>query len=144
MKKTLFLFFAGLLMVGSLAFAQEGMMMNQEMKEPMKEPGMGHMMMHGMKGHGMMGKGMKGEMCSTMKTMSEKQMVPSGDGGVIVMVGNKLIKYDKNLNVVKEAEIKVDMEAMKKMMGDCPMMKGKGAMMDEDDKQGKEGDKGQQ
>lgn len=86
----------------------------------------------------MMGKGkmtkmppMSGMM---MKGMAEKSMVATADGGVIVLVGNKLIKYDKDLNVVKEVEIKIDMEAMRKnmreMMKDCPMMKG--AMMGAD------------
>jgi hypothetical protein len=32
-------------------------------------------------------------------------MVASGDGGVIVTTGEKLIKYDKDLNVVKEVTI---------------------------------------
>ena len=35
-------------------------------------------------------------------------MVASNDGGVIVLSGNKLYKYDKNLNLVKEAEIKTE------------------------------------
>ena len=45
------------------------------------------------------------------------------------MIGNKLIKYDAQLNIVKEAEIKIDMEAMFKSMeemkANCPMCKGK-------------------
>ncbi len=60
----------------------------------------------GMMGHGMMG-------------MMPKTMVVSGDGGVIVQSGNKLLKYDKDLNLVKEAEIPMEMGAMKKEM--CPM-----------------------
>jgi len=64
--------------------------------------------------------------------MMKKMMIATSDGGVIVMAGKKLIKYDKDLNLVKEVEIKMDME---KMMKDCPMchemmehhdMKGKG------------------
>lgn len=38
------------------------------------------------------------------------KMVASGDGGVIVMMGDKLIKYDKNLDFVNETEIAVDLE----------------------------------
>jgi hypothetical protein len=34
------------------------------------------------------------------------------------MAGKKLMKYDKDLNLVKETEIKIDME---KMMKECPM-----------------------
>ena len=55
-------------------------------------------------------------------------MVATSDGGVIVLTGNKLTKYDKDLNVVKEVEIKMDLESMHKqmmdMMQNCPMMKG--------------------
>lgn len=90
----------------------------------------------GMKG-GMMGKGMMdGDMmggkmmgmCPMMKSMMERSVVATSDGGVVVVMGNKLTKYDKDLNVVKEIELKMDMEGMQKMMenmkGMCPMMKG--------------------
>ena len=64
----------------------------------------------------MMGKGM---------IMGKSGMVATQDGGVIVMVSNKLYKYDKDLNLVKEAEVKMDMEGMQKMMMEmkekCPM-----------------------
>lgn len=83
----------------------------------------------------MMGKEHKGSMkgkgympCMMMKKMMQREMVVTEDGGVIVMVGNKLMKYDKDLNLVKEAEIKVDMEAMmekcREMMKKCSMEKG--------------------
>jgi hypothetical protein len=66
--------------------------------------------------------------CGMMKMMMDKTMVASGDGGVIVMIGNKLFKYDKDLELKKEVEIKIDMEAMHKdmmkNMAPCPMMKG--------------------
>jgi hypothetical protein len=75
----------------------------------------------------------KGMMCPMHCGMMMKKMIATSDGGVIVMAGKKLIKYDKDLNLVKEVEIKMDME---KMMKDCPMcqemmehhnkMKGKG------------------
>ena len=96
--------------------------------EDTKEMGMG--MMEGMKGgegKGMMGGKMMG--MHMMKMMMEKSVVATSDGGIVVVTGNKITKYDKNLNLVKEAEIKVDMEAMgknmKEMMAQCPMMKGK-------------------
>lgn len=38
------------------------------------------------------------------------------DGGALVLMGNKLIKYDKDLNLVKEVEIKIDWESMNKTM----------------------------
>ncbi|GEM_PF-1752421 len=88
-----------------------------------------------MMGKGMMGdKGMmegKGMMHGMMNVMMNKSMVATSDGGVIVMTANKLTKYDQNLNVVKEADIKMDMDGMHKMMTEmmekCPMM-GKGMM----------------
>jgi hypothetical protein len=71
----------------------------------------------------MMGKGMRSSktgklLMHNMMTnqMMQKYMVATKDGGVVVMIGNKLLKYDKNLNLVKEAEIKIDFEAIKKMM----------------------------
>lgn len=61
-----------------------------------------------------------------MKCMSDKSLVATSDGGVVVLVGHKLIKFDKDLNVVKEVEIGIDVEEMKKI---CPMM-GRGMMDD--------------
>jgi hypothetical protein len=50
--------------------------------------------------------------------MGKSSMVATQDGGVIVLVMNKLQKYDADLNLVKEVEIK--MPAMDKKQ--CPMM----------------------
>ncbi len=36
------------------------------------------------------------------------QMVYTGDGGVIILMGNKLQKYDKDLKLVKEVELKME------------------------------------
>jgi len=49
--------------------------------------------MHKRKGFGMIG--------------GASSMVPSDKGGVIVLVGRHLYKYDSNLNLVKQAEIDV-------------------------------------
>lgn len=82
-------------------------------------------------GKGMMKSDMmdKGEMTGMhglmMKGMMERSIVATTDGGVIVLAGNKLIKYDKDLNVVREVEVETDMGTMqKKMMKNCSMMKG--------------------
>ncbi len=87
--------------------------------------------MMGDKGKGMMGGKMMGMM--GMCSMMQKQIVATSDGGIIVAAGNKLTKYDKDLNVVKEVELKMDMDGMHKqmmdMMQNCPMM-GKGMMGD--------------
>ena len=75
----------------------------------------------------MMGKGMMG-MHGMMMKMMEKSVLATSDGGIIVVSATKLSKYDKDLNLVKEVELKNDMEGMQKMMSDmmekCPMMKG--------------------
>ena len=81
------------LTVSGLAFAQ----MQDKSKEMMAEK---KEMMEG-KG-GMMGM-MK--MCQSM--MNKPSVVAVGDG-VVVLSGKKLYKYDANLNLVKEADIKVE------------------------------------
>jgi|GEM_PF-1454865 len=76
-------------------------------------------------------KGMWCSMCHMNKgmMMDGKKLIATQDGGAILMIGNKLIKYDSQLNIVKEADIKIDMEAMKSAMEEmrknCPMCKGK-------------------
>lgn len=65
-------------------------------------------------------------MCATMcKSMVDKAMAATSDGGIVVMVGYKLIKFDRDLNKVKEAQIAIDTEEiqtqMQKMMQSCPM-----------------------
>lgn len=67
-------------------------------------------------------------MGSMMKMMTERTVTATPDGGVVVLAGNKLTKYDKDLNVVKEADVKFDLEAMQKEMAAvCPMIDGKTA-----------------
>lgn len=84
----------------------------------------------GMKGS-MKEEGMDGGMMKMMHKMHgmtrSPSMVASNDGGVIVLTGNKLYKYDKNLNLVKEAEIKMDM-ADRLPGGGGGMMGGPGGM----------------
>ncbi len=77
-------------------------------------------------GHGMMGDG--GYSCMMGGLMS-KSMVPTSDGGVIVLNGNKLTKYDGNLNVQKEVSLSTDTQYMKDMTNswyeNCPWMGGR-------------------
>ncbi len=69
-------------------------------------------------------------------SMMKSQIVATDDGGVIVLVCNKLMKYDKNLNVVKEVELKIDMEEkMTKMMEKCQMMCSQKSQYDKMDKE---------
>ena len=68
-----------------------------------------------------------------MKAMSTVSMVATEDGGVVVLAGGKLTKYDKNLAVKAEAEVKTDVAGMhttmKHMCEKCPMNKGGGCKM---------------
>jgi hypothetical protein len=61
------------------------------------------------------------------KTMMKRELVATADGGVVVLQGNKLSKYDKDLNLVKELDLKCDVEAvrakMREMCAACPMNK---------------------
>jgi hypothetical protein len=110
------------------AFAADPMMKGQGMMD-------GNDMMHkGMMGQPMAGKPMP-MMCPMHMMMCQgvmqKDIVAASDGGAIVMVDNKLLKYDKDLNLVKEVELKIDMKAMqekmqtmmKECMEKCQMMK---------------------
>jgi hypothetical protein len=67
-------------------------------------------------------------MCGMMMMHFMKPSVAfaTEDGGFVVIMGNKIMKYDKNVDLEKEVEIKVDTTAMRKMMQQmqqCPMMK---------------------
>ena len=97
--------------INVLAWAQ----MNAPSGEMMGGQGMGMMgdekaMMKGNMG----GKEMMG-MHGMMRKMSDKNVVATSDGGVVVIMGNKMTKYDKDLNLVKEVDLKMDMEGMKNM-----------------------------
>ena len=74
--------------------------------------------MHGkmMKKH-MRGKrmsGMKGGMM--MRGMAGKKVTPTEDGGIVVQLGHKLIKYDENMNKVGEATIQLSEEDIRQRM----------------------------
>ncbi len=61
--------------------------------------------------------------CGTMMgSFMSHSMVSSGDGGVIVMMGDKLQKYDRNLMLVKEINVSYDMADLNKMMGEIQKM----------------------
>ena len=106
------------LTIAGLALAKmpdKGKEMMAEKKEMMEAKGG----MMGMMG----GKGMMGMMKMCQSMMNKPSMVAVGNG-VVVLSGKKLYKYDANLNLVKEADVKV--EDM------CMMGKNKG-MSDNDD-----------
>ena len=96
------LFCAGIF-AGTFVFAEE-----QEDMQPQERRGEGMMMdgegMGGSQRTGMKGDhkgmGMKGGM------HGPSSMVALADGSIVVLSGNKLTKYDADLNVVKEVEVK--------------------------------------
>jgi hypothetical protein len=80
-------------------------------------------------GRGMMS-GMDGTACPACAmactAMAQESITATNDGGVVVAVAGKLIKYDASLKKVSEANIDVDWTAMhqrvQQMMQNCPMM----------------------
>jgi hypothetical protein len=89
-------------MIVSMTFAQNP----EQAKCPMMDKDKGMMM-------GMGKEGMP-PMMDMMRMMGN--LVATSDGGVVVMMGNRLYKYDKNLNLIKETEMKIDMKSMHEMM----------------------------
>lgn len=135
----------GLLAFGQTAYADKSHEMKKDM--PMMQHGGEMDMDKPMKQDqtGKMGMGMMPMMAGKEKMMDQrmggmmmKAMMPSGivsseNGGFVVLAGNKLLKYDANLELVKEAKIPMDMGGMQEMMqnmkNSCPMCQG---MMDEE------------
>jgi hypothetical protein len=124
MKKKMVGIVAVLVMAGviSLLWAQA---QTPPAEKPEMKPGGGGM---GMMGGMAPGMGMPGgcPMCGMMMHgMMQKQMVATSDGGVIVMAGCSLQKYDANLQLVKEVDLKIDIEKIQKHMQEmkknCPM-----------------------
>jgi hypothetical protein len=120
MRKTLSVVLACALVVGfsSLALAEENKDSGVVSKATMQDKGM---TMCKMDKHEKMG------ICPMCSMMMKREVIATQDGGVIVMIGNKMLKYDKDLNLVKEVEVKMDVEGMHKMMMEmkekCPMCK---------------------
>ncbi len=117
-KKIFFVFVFGMFAITSL---QSGVY-----AEDMKEMDPMHSETGKNEGMAKRDKGMPPMMMMQTKMMMEKSVVATSDGGVVIVTGNKMTKYDKDLNVVKEVEMKMDMEAMEKNMKEmrekCSMM----------------------
>jgi len=107
MKKIILAVVVLSLLVSFPVFAEETqetmptMSLDKPMEKPMDKPAA--MPMPGM-----------GKMNCPM--MGKTQMVATDEGGVIVLAGNKLLKYDADLNLVKEVEIPMPMGGKQ-----CPM-----------------------
>ena len=104
MKKTITIFTIIFSSVCSFALAEDqGVPQPDEQQSDMSMPVVqqdgGHGDRQGMMGGKKMGMmGPKGGMHPTI--------VATSDGGVVVLMGNRLVKYDSALNLVKEAEMK--------------------------------------
>ena len=112
MKKILWAVIVLLLMISAPVFAEEtsqsempGMTMDQPMGMPMS--------------------GMAKKCCPMM---GKTQMVATDEGGVIVLAGSKLMKYDADLNLVKEVEVKMPIGPWGGKQ--CLMMMDKGTAAD--------------
>lgn len=105
--------------------AAEPEMKDTSAESDMKDEMAGDMMKRWPGKRGMKGKPMMAGMM--MKAMMQRTVVATSDGGVVVSIGKKMVKYDQDMNLVKEVEIPVDMAELKKDMMDmvknCPMMK---------------------
>lgn len=72
---------------------------------------------------------MKGPMCPmcmmAAKSMMEPKIVPFNDGGVVILIGNKLISYDDDLEKQNEVTVEIDYKQIRTKMMDhmknCPM-----------------------
>jgi len=75
---------------------------------------------------------------AVVKSMLKREMEVDLNGDVVVLSGNKLMKFDRKLNLVKEVEIDMDMaaieKALKEMKENCPkcMKKHKDKKKDKD------------
>lgn len=81
------------------------------------------------------GMGMNPQMMAGMQKMKEqaiknREMIATSDGGVVIMIGNKLFKYDKELKLIAKGEIKMDSGPMQQRMKMMKDKMGKGKMSD--------------
>lgn len=105
MKKGILILAFGLgvaVSLGALAIAEDLEGMNDGFQEPShlaqaEQPNPGQGMPEG--------KGKSGKMHKMMGMMHQNSVVATSDGGVVVLSGPRLIKYDASLTLVKEVEL---------------------------------------
>jgi hypothetical protein len=65
---------------------------------------------------------------SMMQGMMKPEVVPTQDGGIVIVMGGFILKYDSELNLVRKTEIEIGSDDMKAMMKKhkrmCRMMMG--------------------
>jgi mono/diheme cytochrome c family protein len=76
----------------------------------------GNMQSNRMMGGGMQGRGMMGWDGMMGPMMRSSSLVSASDGGIIALMGNQLSKYDNELNLVKQVEIKFNWDKWQKTM----------------------------
>ncbi len=54
----------------------------------------------------------------TVKMIERSSASATSDGGAVVVFGNRVTKYDKDMNVVKEVDMEVDLESMDRTISD--------------------------
>jgi hypothetical protein len=124
-------------MMGGQGMMQGGMgqgMMQGGMGRGMMQGGMGRGMMGGGMGRGMMMRQGAGPMggpgcpgCGALcGALAQESVTATTDGGVVVAIAGKLIKYDPMLKKVAETDLDVDWSQvhrkMQQIMQNCPMM----------------------
>jgi hypothetical protein len=61
-----------------------------------------------------------GGKCMAMKCgMKHKSMIGTSDGGVVLWMGNSLVKYDSSLNKVSETQVDMEAYCGEKMSAKC-------------------------
>ena len=125
------LLMVGIMVVPLIAQEKPGTVGEDETMMPMSDQDMDtnmHMMNRGrmdknlMMGMHMMGMG---------RMMKNTSMVATSDGGVVVLMGNKLYKYDKDLMLQKQTEIKIVDDAMQHLQYQREQMSPACTMPDE-------------
>lgn len=115
--------------LGSYAiFAQQQDQSPGPPQQGMMGRGMGRGMMQGQGGMMMQG-GMGCPACGAMCAgVMHQSVTATSDGGVVVSVAGKLIKYDSDLNRVREVNLNIDWTRVHQMaqqfMQNCPMQRG--------------------
>lgn len=114
MKRTLLM--TGVLLLSSLVISQETI-----------EPGLPNADPNSMNGQN--GQGPCPMCMMKAQQIFQSQLVPLADGGVLLMAGGKLYKYDQNLNLVAQTELQIDytqiQTQMRELMSSCPLCQRK-------------------
>jgi hypothetical protein len=71
-------------------------------------------------GHSMMQDSSKTGGCGMMMAMTMIREVLQTKDGLIVVAGNRILKYDNNLKLLAEAKVEPDSTQMKAMQQMCP------------------------